>query len=97
MDTGVARKPIEDMDAYRELINSRTYGRVPEMVDYLYERLQRKGYLHREIERMVNQDRNTFAALLLALGEADALITGVTRPYAQSLRQVRRCSIRRRA
>jgi malate dehydrogenase (oxaloacetate-decarboxylating)(NADP+) len=39
---------------------------------------------------MVNQDRNTFAALLLALGEGDALITGVTRPYAQSLRQVQR-------
>jgi malate dehydrogenase (oxaloacetate-decarboxylating)(NADP+) len=39
---------------------------------------------------MVNQDRNTFAALLLALGEADVMITGVTRPYAQSIRQVRR-------
>jgi malate dehydrogenase (oxaloacetate-decarboxylating)(NADP+) len=60
------------------------------MVDHLYARLQRKGYLHRQIERMVKQDRNTFAALLLALGEGDALITGVTRPYAQSLRQVLR-------
>jgi malate dehydrogenase (oxaloacetate-decarboxylating)(NADP+) len=73
-----------------ELVNSRVYGRVDEMVDHLYARLQRKGYLHRQIERMVKQDRNTFAALLLALGEGDALITGVTRPYAQSLRQVLR-------
>ncbi|MGZ8999256.1 MAG: phosphate acyltransferase, partial [Allosphingosinicella sp.] len=73
-----------------ELLNSRTYKRVPEMVEYLYSRLQRRGYLHREMERMVNQDRNTFAALLLALGEADVMITGVTRPYAQSIRQVRR-------
>jgi malate dehydrogenase (oxaloacetate-decarboxylating)(NADP+) len=72
------------------LLNSRTYGRVPEMVEYLYKRLHRRGFLHREIERMVNQDRNTFAALLLALGEADVLITGVTRPYAQSIRQIRR-------
>ena len=39
---------------------------------------------------MVNQDRNIFAALLLALGEADAMITGVTRTYAQTLRQIRR-------
>ena len=39
---------------------------------------------------MVNQDRNIFAAALLALGEADAMITGVTRPFSQSLRQVRR-------
>src|SRR3954471_2040282 len=61
-----------------ELVNSRVYGRIEEMVDHLYARLQRKGYLHRQIERMVKQDRNTFAALLLALGEGDALITGVT-------------------
>ncbi len=73
-----------------EVVNSRTYGRVPEMVDHLYKRVQRRGYLHREVERLVNQDRNIFAALLLELGEADAMITGVTRPYAQSLREVRR-------
>jgi malate dehydrogenase (oxaloacetate-decarboxylating)(NADP+) len=73
-----------------ETINSRTYGRVPEMVDLLYKRLQRRGRLHREVERMVNQDRNTFAALLLALGEGEVLISGVTRPYAQTLRQLRR-------
>src|SRR3546814_19998586 len=60
------------------------------MVDYLYQRLQRRGYLQREVERMVNQDRNTFAALLLALGEADTLISGVTRPYGQTNRQLRR-------
>ena len=73
-----------------EVLNSRTYGRVPEMVDHLYKRVQRRGYLHREVERLVNQDRNIFASLLLELGEADAMITGVTRPYAQSLREVRR-------
>ena len=38
---------------------------------------------------MVNQDRNYFAAAMLALGEADAMITGTTRPFSQSLRQVR--------
>jgi malate dehydrogenase (oxaloacetate-decarboxylating)(NADP+) len=60
------------------------------MVDYLYARLQRRGYLRREVEAMVNQDRNIFGALLLALGEADAMITGVTRTYARTLRQIRR-------
>jgi malate dehydrogenase (oxaloacetate-decarboxylating)(NADP+) len=73
-----------------EVINSRTYPRVPEMVEFLYGRLHRRGYLQREIERMVNQDRNTFASLLMALGEADAMISGVTRPYAQTLRQIGR-------
>ena len=39
---------------------------------------------------MVNQDRNIFAACLLAAGEADAMITGLTRTYAQNLRQILR-------
>ncbi len=80
---------VDDPQSF-EVINSRKYGRVPEMVDFLYDRLKRRGFMHRELERMVNQDRNIFAALLLAMGEADVMITGVTRPYAQSYRQVRR-------
>jgi malate dehydrogenase (oxaloacetate-decarboxylating)(NADP+) len=70
---------VDDPESF-ELLNSRTYGRVPDMVEHLYKRLQRRGYLHREVERMVNQDRNTFASLLMALGEADVMISGVTRP-----------------
>ena len=80
---------VDDPKSF-EVQNSRTSPLVGEMVDYLYARLQRRGYLHRAVERMVNQDRNTFAAALLALGHADVMITGVTRPYGQSLRQVRR-------
>ena len=73
-----------------EVVNSRNSPLVPAMVDKLYERLQRRGYLRREVERMVNQDRNVFAALMLKMGEVDAMITGVTRTYAQSMREVRR-------
>ncbi len=80
---------IEDPESF-ELHNSRHSPLVPKMVDYLYSRLQRRGYLRREVEAMVNQDRNIFGALLLALGEADAMITGVTRTYGKTLRQIRR-------
>ncbi|MGF7148739.1 malate dehydrogenase (oxaloacetate-decarboxylating)(NADP+) [Sphingomonas zeicaulis] len=73
-----------------ELHNSRVSPLVPKMVELLYERLQRRGYLKREVERMVNQDRNLFGSLMLKMGEADAMITGVTRPYAQSMREIRR-------
>ena len=80
---------VADVESY-ELHNSRNSPLVPRMIDHLYARLQRRGYLAREVERMVKQDRNTFAAALLSLGEGDALISGVTRPYAQTYSQLRR-------
>jgi malate dehydrogenase (oxaloacetate-decarboxylating)(NADP+) len=72
-----------------EVLNSRNSPLVGRAVDHIYEKRQRHGLLRREIERMVNQDRNYFTAAMLALGEADAMITGTTRPFSQSLRQVR--------
>jgi malate dehydrogenase (oxaloacetate-decarboxylating)(NADP+) len=80
---------VSDPDSF-ELLNSRNSPLVPAMVDFLYNRLQRRGYLRRDCERMVNQDRNIFGSLLLQLGEGDAMITGVTRTYSQTLREVRR-------
>jgi malate dehydrogenase (oxaloacetate-decarboxylating)(NADP+) len=73
-----------------ELHNSVNSPLVEEMVETLYKRLQRRGYLRRDCERMVNRDRNIFGSLLLRLGHADAMITGVTRTYAETMRQVRR-------
>src|SRR6476469_5820725 len=79
---------VEDPKEY-EVLNSRNSPLVGRAVDYIYAKHQRHGMLRREIERLVNQDRNYFAAAMLALGEADAMITGTTRPFSQSLRQVR--------
>jgi len=73
-----------------ELHNSVNSPLVPDMVEFLYKRLQRRGYLRRDCERMVNRDRNIFGTLLLQLGKADAMITGVTRTWAESMRQVKR-------
>jgi malate dehydrogenase (oxaloacetate-decarboxylating)(NADP+) len=79
---------VDEPHAY-EVLNSRNSPLVGRAVDYIYDKHQRHGLLRREIERMVNQDRNYFAAAMLALGEADAMITGTTRPFSQSLKQVR--------
>src|SRR5690242_10723513 len=85
----LAKLGVDDPKSF-ELHNSRHSPLVPKMVDFLYERLQRRGYLRRDCERMVNQDRNIFGSLLLQLGEADAMITGITRTYARTMREVRR-------
>jgi len=80
---------IDDPEEF-ELHNSRNSPLVEKMVDYLYDRLKRRGVLRREVQAMVNQDRNIFGSLLLALGEADAMVTGTTRTYSASFRQIRR-------
>jgi len=80
---------VADPSAF-ELHNSVNSPLVEEMVDILYARLQRRGYLRRDCERMVNRDRNIFGSLLLKMGHADAMVTGMTRPYAQTLREVKR-------
>ncbi|CCW18001.1 NADP-dependent malic enzyme [Sphingobium indicum BiD32] len=72
-----------------EIHNARVSPLIPEMVARLYTRLQRKGFLHRDCLRLVNQDRNVFGALLLDMGHGDAMITGTTRHFRQSLDQVR--------
>ncbi|HEY6814854.1 MAG TPA: NADP-dependent malic enzyme [Croceibacterium sp.] len=85
----LAELGVDDPRAF-EIENSVDSVRVPQMCDYLYERLQRRGYTERDVRRMVNQDRNTFASLLLALGHGDAMISGLTRPFAQTMREVNR-------
>jgi malate dehydrogenase (oxaloacetate-decarboxylating)(NADP+) len=162
MDTGVARKPIEDMDAYRQrlaqrldptaammqrvqsavrrspqrivfaegeelatiraaytfqesglgqailigreesvranmaaiglpentpfrIINARLSAQSAAYTEFLYKRMQRFGFLHRDAQRLVNQDRNVFGACLVAFGDADGMVTGVTRNYATAL------------
>src|SRR5665213_3102825 len=73
-----------------EIINARVSERNAEYVEFLYSRLQREGYLVRDVQRLINQDRNSFAASMVALGHADGLVTGVTRSFDQVLEEVMR-------
>ena len=61
-----------------------------EYAEFLYQRLQRDGYLYRDCQRLVNNDRNVFAACMIAHGHADAMVTGVTRNWSTALQDVRR-------
>jgi malate dehydrogenase (oxaloacetate-decarboxylating)(NADP+) len=80
---------VDSPESY-EIHNSVTSPLVDSMVDRLYPRLQRRGYLKRDVRRMVNRDRNIFGALMLQMDQAEAMITGVTRTFAQTMRELRR-------
>ena len=85
---GLARIGAADIESF-EIHNSAMSPLVPEMVERLYARLQRRGFLKRDVQRMVNHERNVFGSLLVELGVGDLLITGVTRNFATTFRQVR--------
>ncbi len=61
-----------------------------EYAEFLYTRLQRKGYLLRDCQRLVNNDRNVFAACMVAMGHADGMVTGVTRNWTTAYEDVRK-------
>jgi malate dehydrogenase (oxaloacetate-decarboxylating)(NADP+) len=68
-----------------EIHNARLSHKNAEYTQFLYARKQREGMLERDCQRMVNQDRNIFAACMVAAGDADAMLTGLTRSAAVCL------------
>ncbi len=58
--------------------------------DFLFKKLQRKGYLYRDCQRMVNQDRNVFGSCMVAMGDADSLVSGLTRSFNDTLNHITR-------
>jgi len=73
-----------------EIVNARLSHRNDQYVDSLYAKLQRHGYLRRDVQRLINQDRNSFAASMVAHGHADGLVTGVTRNFDVAMDEVLR-------
>jgi len=71
-----------------EIVNARLSDRNGDYTDYLYDRVKRRGYLKRDAQRLVNQDRNIFGSCMLAVGDADGMVTGVTRNYDACLKDV---------
>lgn len=71
-----------------KIINAAVSKRNEEYIDFLYHKLQRRGYLYRDCVRLVKNNRNIFSSLMLACGDADAIITGLTRGYNDTLDEV---------
>ncbi|HYM01721.1 MAG TPA: phosphate acyltransferase, partial [Stellaceae bacterium] len=83
---GMGFKPPADLEIHNARLSraNRTY------TEFLYRRLQREGALFRDCQRMVNQDRNIFAACMVACGDTDAMVTGATRNYFTAFDEVMR-------
>jgi len=73
-----------------EIINAKISKHNQDYIQFLYKKLQRQGTLQRDCQRMVNLDRNVFAACMVANGHADALVTGMTRSFNASFEHVTR-------
>ena len=73
-----------------EIINAKISNHNKEYISFLYKKLHRRGVLQRDCQRMVNHDRNVFAACMVANGHADALVTGMTRSFQASFGNVTR-------
>jgi malate dehydrogenase (oxaloacetate-decarboxylating)(NADP+) len=77
-------------DAVRELevVNAANTPHFETYKDFLYSRLQRKGFDHKDIHRLAGRDRHVFSSLMLAHGHGDGLVTGATRKSAHVLDQI---------
>jgi len=72
-----------------EVHNARLSTNNKRYTDYLYARLQRRGFIYRDCQRMVNQNRNVFAACMVAMGDADGMVTGLTRSFTVAFDDIR--------
>jgi len=77
-------------DSNLEIHNARLSTRNAPYTDLVYKRLQRDGYLRRDVQRMVNQGRNVFGACMVAMGDADGMVTGITRRFPECYTDVKR-------
>ncbi len=73
-----------------KLVDTRHSPYTEEFTEYLYQRLQRRGYLRRDCQRLVLNERNVFAALMVVHGYADAMVSGATRNWTSVFHDVRR-------
>ncbi|MEM8627895.1 MAG: phosphate acyltransferase, partial [Pseudomonadota bacterium] len=73
-----------------ELHDTRGSKYTEEFTNFLFERLQRRGYLKRDCSRLVANERNVFAALMVANGYADAMVSGATRNWTSIFEDINR-------
>ena len=74
-----------------QIVNSTLSDKRKKYVNYLFKKLQRtEGLLERDCDKMVRNDRVIWGSCMVACGDADAMVTGNSRRYGQSLEKVKK-------
>ncbi|WP_440694931.1 NADP-dependent malic enzyme [Candidatus Pelagibacter sp. HIMB109] len=68
-----------------EITNSSDVEKSEKYKNYLYEKLQRKGILEKECDKMVKSDRVTWGSCMVACGDADGMVAGNTRHFSATV------------
>lgn len=79
---------LEDATRELEVVNAANTQHLDQYKTFLNERLQRRGFDSKDVHRLAASDRHVFAALMLAHGHGDGLVTGATRKSAHVLDRI---------
>jgi malate dehydrogenase (oxaloacetate-decarboxylating)(NADP+) len=77
------------LDKSIEIHNSKDEKQRERYADHVYKRLQRKGFLKRDCDRLIRTNRIVFGSCMVDLGDADAMVTGVTRTFSDTLENIK--------
>jgi malate dehydrogenase (oxaloacetate-decarboxylating)(NADP+) len=77
------------LDKSIEIHNSKDEKQRQKYTDHVYKRLQRKGFLKRDCDRLIRTNRIVFGSCMVDLGDADAMVTGVTRTFSDTLENIK--------
>ncbi len=74
-----------------EISNSTDSKKREKYSNFLFKKLHReKGFLERDCDRMVRNDRVIWGSCMVSCGDADAMVTGNSRKYSSSLEKITR-------
>jgi len=72
-----------------KITNSTDKVKREKYTQFLYNRCKREGLLERDCDRLIRNDRVIWGACMIACGDADAMVTGNTRRYSETLDKIR--------
>ena len=86
--TKLTAEGMADAVGELEIVNAANSPHLAEYKAFLYKRLQRQGFDRHDVHRLAARDRHVFAALMLAHGHGEGLITGATRKSAHVMQRI---------